>query len=281
MSDLIRLVINAARADRITFIAASIAFYAVISIFPLLLLLLVVGSVFAGETLAQTVIDIAEGLFTPQVLLTLQDAIDSDTGRGGAGVVGVVVLVWSGLRVFRGLDIAFSVVYGTADQPSFIRSIIHSLIVLVALGAGMAIIVLVQTAGAMLQISGALAVFSPLLVLLALTILFYPLYFVFPGVTQSPTEVLPGTVFAAFGWTVLGELFGLYAAHAGAYALFGIVGAFLLLLMWFYFGAIILLVGVVINAVLADRCTDAAFETGVGVERPIGAAVEGTDDSDE
>jgi len=40
-------------------------------------------------------------------------------GRSGATLLGLAVLLWSGLRVFRGLDVAFSLVYGHGRRDSF------------------------------------------------------------------------------------------------------------------------------------------------------------------
>lgn len=265
-----RLVVRAAMADRVTFLAASIAFYAVISIFPLLLLVLAAGSLLGGEAFAESVVEIARGLFTPQAIQVLEEGLASEIGRSGAGIVGVLFLLWAGLKVFRGLDLAFSIVYGEGEHPTFLSTIVHSLVVLVALGAGIAVIIFVQTAGRILELSRTVEMLSPALVFFSLVVLFLPLYFVFPGVTHSPIDVLPGTVLAAFGWTVLGHLFGIYAAHAGTYALFGIVGGVLLLLMWFYFGAIVLLVGAIVNAVLAGRFREDVIEDSPAVERPIG-----------
>lgn len=278
---MVRLVARAAVADRVTFLAASIAFYAVISIFPLVLLILVVGTLLGGEAFARAIIEIAGGLFTPEALAVLEEGLISDAGRSGAGVIGLIFMIWAGLKVFRGLDIAFSTVYGRGHDPTFLKTIINSVLVLAALGAGIAAMILIQAAGAMLDVGRPVQILSPVFIFLALVVLFFPLYFIFPGVRQRPIEVIPGTVFAAAGWTVLGELFGFYAAQAGTYALFGIVGGFLLLLMWFYFGAIILLVGAILNAVLAGRFSEEFLEAENTVERPIGAGLMSQDERDE
>lgn len=266
----IELVARATLADRVTFLAASISFYAVLSLFPMLLLVLVLGSYFGGEAFAESILDVTQELLAPQALETLREGLLSDEGRGGAGVVGVLVLLWSSLKVFRGLDIAFSTVYGEPEEADFLTTVIHSLIVLAAVGVGIAAILVIQGAGAVLPLSWLYTVLAPFMTFLALTILFFPLYFIFPGVDHSPQAVIPGTVVAAAGWTILSELFGVYAANAGTFALFGIVGTFLLLLMWFYFGAIVLLVGAVLNAVIDGRCDEETINQGFEVQRPIG-----------
>ena len=257
---------RAAMTDRITFLAASIAFYAVISVFPLLLLVLILGAMIGGEEFASAIVGLAEHLFTPETLDILEEGLLSEVGRGSAGVISLLVLLWAGLKVFRGIDLAFTTVYGIGEDPTFFRTLVNAMVVMVSLGAAIAAIVLVQAAGAMIPVSTSVDDFSLVLVFIALMVLFFPMYFVFPGITQSPLEVLPGIVVAAAGWTLLGELFSVYATHAGTFALFGVIGGFMLLLMWFYFGAIVLLVGAILNAVLAGRFRE---ETATSVERSI------------
>lgn len=277
----VRLVARSAVADRITFLAASIAFYAVISIFPLLLLVLVVGSLIGGEAFARTVIGVVEGFFTPETLSIIEEGLVSASGRSSAGIVSVLVLMWSSIKVFRGLDIAFSTVYGELSDPTLLTNLLSALIALLSLGAAIVAIIVLQTVTRMIPDAIDVGGLSPLLSIVALTILFFPMYLVFPGIRQSPIAVLPGTVVAAIGWTVLGELFAIYATHAGTYVLFGVIGGFLLLLMWFYFGAIVLLLGAIVNAVLAGRFNHETPNARTVVERPIGAGIDAQGERDE
>ncbi|MFQ3293598.1 MAG: membrane protein [Halobacteriales archaeon] len=66
-------------------------------------------------------------------------------------------------------------------------------------------------------------------------------------------EALPGTVTVAIGWTLLGGAFSWYATTAGNFALYGVLGGVLLLLTWLYFGAMLVILGAVLNAVIAGR----------------------------
>jgi membrane protein len=88
-----------------------------------------------------------------------------------------------------------------------------------------------------------------------LTVVFFPLFVVFPDTDTGLVKALPGTVFAAVGWTLLGTGFRLYAGMAGQFDVYGVLGVVLLLVTWYYAGATVLLVGAALNAVLADRRT--------------------------
>ena len=270
----VKTVGRAALADQVTFLAASIAFYAFISVFPLLLLVLVLGSYVGGEAFAMSIVNAVEGVLTPESQGLVEEALVEGTGRGGAGAVGAVALLWSGLKVFRGLDIAFSQVYGTGEDQSFVANLASAGTVLLAIGVGFAVMLLVRTYVRLVPTPPLVGGLSIVLVFLALVVVFFPMYYVFPSTSLTFREVIPGAVFAGASWTVLSELFGLYAANAGTFALFGFLGAVLLLLTWFYFGAIILLVGATLNAVLAGRYKEEAMTEGPGGPGPIGPDAE-------
>lgn len=247
------LVIRSVQDDRVTFLAASIAFYAILSIFPILLLVLAIGSLIGGEAFAETIVDQVSDLLTPQAETVLEEALHGEVGRGGASIIGGVFLLWSSLRVFRGLDIAFSQIYTQSPDPGFVATVRNALLVFAAIGTAVVALFLIRGYLRFLDLPPIVHYLSPVFVFITIAIVFYPMYYVFPNQPQAVLSVLPGTLFAALGWTLLGELFGIYAANAGTYALFGLIGAVLLLLVWFYFGAIIVLLGAVINAVLAGK----------------------------
>jgi YihY family inner membrane protein len=245
-----RNVVAVSQSRQITFLAAGIAYYAFVSLVPLLLLALVVASVFGGETLAEQVTDAFSEILTPSGADLVRDALTTESGRGGATVVGLAALLWGGLKVFRALDHAFSTVYGTAEDVSLLGSVRDGLVVLSAIGLGVvAVTALNALVGA---VSGPLTVeIASVLSLVTLSVVFFPLYYVFPNVSLDAREALPGTVFAATGWSVLSAAFRVYAANADAYAAYGVLGGVLLLVTWLYVGAIIVMLGAAVNAVLS------------------------------
>jgi len=93
---------------------------------------------------------------------------------------------------------------------------------------------------------------GPVASLIGLFVAFTPIYVVFPEHRVSPRDALPGIAFATVGWFLLSYVFAVYSAIAGEYAAYGAVGAVLLVLIWLYAGAGILVTGAIINAVLAN-----------------------------
>jgi membrane protein len=249
---------------RVTFIAASLAYYAFVSLIPLLLLLLLVATVFGGPELAETIRQQAGSSLPESAGELLSQALESDTTTGGATVAGgvsLLVLLWSALKVFRGLDVAFSRAYGR-DAGGIAEQVKNGLVTLVAVVVGIAVTVVTGAAISVARDVGYDLVFrgisfvgtvGNLLLLAALTLTLLPLYYVLPGTGITVREALPGAAFAAVGWTLLQTAFRIYAGNAGSYEAYGVLGAVLLLVTLLYFAGMVLLLGVVLNAVLAGR----------------------------
>lgn len=238
------------------FLAASVAYYAFVSLMPLALLVIVVGSFVGGQAFADLVIrQVASSLSTSGERV-LQRALTSSSGRTSAGVVGFVTVAWSALKLFRGLDIAFSEAYGTERDPSLVEQLVDGA---VTIGLVVVAVGLVASVGYVLRSPGIAAnvPFKNLLGNLALVgglvVAFLPLYYVMPPVEMTVREALPGAVTAGVGWVALHALFQFYLAHAGQYRAYGIIGAVLLFLTWLYLAGAVVLVGAMVNSVFGGR----------------------------
>ncbi|WP_336343093.1 YihY/virulence factor BrkB family protein [Halalkalicoccus ordinarius] len=252
-----RRVVEEAQEDEITFLAASIAYYAFISLIPLLLFLFLVVSIFGGQELANQVVDQSSTYLAPAGQEAIRGAITGEEGRAGATVAGFVVLLWSALKLFRGLDIAFSIVYGSGLEKSILGQFVNALLVF---GAILIAVLGMLALGTLTVLIPDLPFISltPLLVLIALSVVFLPVHYVLPDVDGlTVRQALPGAVLTGAGWSILQSLFGIYASNAGQYDAYGVVGAILLLLTWLYIGGIVIILGAVLNYVLMVRDNDA------------------------
>jgi YihY family inner membrane protein len=247
-----RALITAVRSGELSFIAASLAYYAFVSLFPLLLLVLVAASVFGGPRFAESVGVRVSKAIAPVAGDLIRDTLVAADVLGSATLVGLMVLLWTALRLFRGLDIAFSQLYGVDKQETFLERIQDAITGLVAVASGIGVMILISRLFSLsgVQFSGLLA--TPALIL-GISVALLPLYLLFPDIEISIGEAVPGTVFAATGWTVLGSVFRLYTRSVGSYDGYGIIGAVLLLVTWFYLGSLILLLGVIVNVVFSGR----------------------------
>ena len=251
-----RSVVDVVRDRNVTFLAASVAYYAFVSLIPLALLVIVVGSIVAGQGFADLVVNRLSSMLSSSGQRVLRQALTNSTGRAGAGLVGTVVLLWSALKLFRGLDVAFSEVYGTVEDPSLVEQLIDGVVTVALVVFAVGLVVALGYAVRSQTIANSVPFINLIgrLVLLAgLTIAFLPLYYVLPPADMTVKRALPGAAFAAVGWLVLQALFQLYTANASKYQAYGVIGAILLFVTWLYFAAVVVLVGAVINAVRSGR----------------------------
>jgi membrane protein len=236
----------------ISFLAAGFAYYAFVSLIPLVLLALVVGSLLGGQDTAERLILIAGDFLPPAGEDLVTEALTTESGRTQATVVALAVSSWGALKVFRGLSLAFDKVYGEVAENTLLDEIRDGVTVILA---GVGALMLMIVIGTLLGIIAGQIPFAGLAswatLLVGLLLVFLPIYYVLPPVSVSVREVLPGTVVAAVGWTVLQFGFQIYAANAARYAAYGAVGAVILFVTWLYFAGILILVGAVVNVVFS------------------------------
>jgi membrane protein len=239
-------------SKNVTFMAAGLAYNAFISLTPLLIVLFLTLTL-VGSGLETRVADAAQTYLPGPIAAVVEGLLGSETSVGGASVIGLVVLVWGGFKVFRGLDTAFSEIYETTTQNSFVDKIRDGVVVLVAL-----VLAVVATVGVSVLFGlftdtfPLLSYLSPLVLLGGLLVALLPMYYVFPDADLKLHDVLPGAVFAAVGWAAFQGVFQVYLVFSdpGSGSFFGGV---IVVVTYLYFSALVLLVGAVINAVLGEH----------------------------
>ena len=253
VAEVVAAIVAIGRRERMVLTAASLAYFAFISMVPLLLLLVVAVTALGGDALAMRTVSRATTTLTPESADLLREIVFSAADRDRATVIGATVLLWGSLLTFRSLNTAFAGIYGTHGEPSMLSTLFDIVLVFV---------IIVATAVALVLGGVGLSAFvetrlwqtvGPLVVFAVLALVFGPLYYVLPDADIGFRETLPGTVFAAAAWTVLQLLFGYYTQVSGLTRLYGAASAFLLIMVWLYVGGFVLLIGAALNAVLADR----------------------------
>lgn len=255
LTDTVRSVVRRGRDEEVSFLAASVAFYAFFSVVPLIILALAVASFVGGEAFEESVVALAGTYLSSEGETVVAEALKSPAGRLGASAVGLVALTWGALKVFRAVDIAFDRIYEADTTTSIPRQFANGAVVLTAIAVGAVLMVGVRLVFAHLELpyAGALGWFVMVVGLFAALV---PIYYIMPPRRVSARHVLPGTATAIAGWLLLQALFGVYASVAFRYQAYGFLGAVLLFLLWLYFGATVLLVGAVVNTVVAEKAEE-------------------------
>jgi YihY family inner membrane protein len=239
-------------------LAALLAYYGFFSLFPLLLVLVtVLDFVLAGHAdLQEKILSSALGQF-PVIGDRLSEDIGSVQGSGLALAVGAAGTVWAGLGVTQQAQTAMNVVWGVPRRrwPSLWLRLARGLGLLGVFGAGVLATTLLSglsTVTGLPVIGRALPFAGSLAINLAL--------FEFALVVLTPLSLpwrrlLPGTVVAAVGWSLLQALGGYYVTHQlkSASQVYGALALVIVLLSWLYLGAQLFLYAAELNVVLAKR----------------------------
>jgi len=257
--------------DRITGLAAEIAFYALLSIPPLLLVFLgALGYVAeaAGPETAQewrdSIVDAASEVLTPETVEdTVEPLVDSLLARGRADVlsIGAVLGLWSASRATKVVIAAVTIAY---DQPRIravwrrrtlalgltVGAVLSAVVLFPLLVAGPRLLERLGHAVGLGRASDevAVAVYWPLVVLLALTAL-TTLFHLAPPFRTPWRRDVPGAVLALVIW-IAGAIgvraYSLWIVNSDT--TYGPFAAPIVLLLWLYVTSLAVLLGAELNA---------------------------------
>jgi membrane protein len=237
--------------------AGSMAYFAVLSIFQLLVLAVVVGSLVLGEGEARRIVVEQVDAGTPLDAGTVGGIIDSVIeSRGSMTIISFGFLLWSALGIFSALSTGISRVFENAPPRPFWKDKLVGLLLMGLTGLltvasvviGLVTGVLQETArGALEGTPGSTTVVSLIGLLAPILLIFVAFWVIYRVVPNRPVgwrEVLPGAVVAALLWTALRFGFTWYATSVADYdSAFGPLSTGITLLVFLYFAGVIVLLG--------------------------------------
>jgi YihY family inner membrane protein len=243
-------------------LAALIAYYAFVAIFPLLLVLVtVLGLLFSGNPGLQTRVKNAAlhsfPVFGPYLKGSIHHSIE---GTGIALAIGLIITLLGARGVANAIQNAMNTVWGVpfVRRPGFPWSLLRSLGLIVVIGLGQILTVFLSSlAGGMGHLlTGTAAYVGTIVVSLLLNIGMFWLAFRLGTAREVRTRhLLLGAVVAGVAWQILQLAGGYLVAHqvARASSTYGTFGIVLGLLAWFYLQAQITLYAVELNVVRVQR----------------------------
>jgi membrane protein len=252
-------------------LGAALAYYTVFSLAPLLVVVIGVFGLFLGQDAARgRLIDDVGGLVGPDAGKQIEEMIASArfAGRGLTGtLLGLATLLLGASGVFGELQAALNRVWDVQAPPAggimaTIRKRFFSItmvlgtafLLLVSMVVSVALSRLGEIAGSVLPGQAVIAWVVDLVVSLAgVTLLFAMLFKYLPDVVIAWRDVWVGAAITA-GLFVMGRYaIGLYLGHAGLESGFGAAGSLIVVLVWVYYSAQILLFGAEVTQVWAAR----------------------------
>jgi membrane protein len=253
--------------DNLTGLAGMVAYNMLLSVFPLALLgLFVAGRVLESPELEQRVLADLSRVFPTTTRATLADALERVRGSStGFGIVALVSSLWIGSSFWGALDTAFCRIYHVPcrswlEQKRFALGMLVVVLVFIAATLAVPVLQTVLASGRETLPFGladvravVLAVSLAASVLLIFAIL-CALYWTVPNRRVPWRGVWVGALGATLAIAVVDYGFPIYLSRVSAIGYFGTTFVFVLIvLVWFYLLAIIILAGATVNAIRFER----------------------------
>lgn len=255
--------------------AAALAYYTVFSLPPLLvLILLLLGTLWAPHEVAAAILGQAEALLGPSAAAEVRTVLANLERPGGGGTFGTVfglgALAFGATGAFAQLQAALNRSWEVAPDPELggVRAFLLKRVFSFAMVLAVAFLLLVSLVlSAVLSALGGAAAASlpggwtatllrlldPLVSFAVIALLFGAIYKVVPDAVIAWRDVGVGAVATALLF-VLGKLgIGVYLGRGDPGEAYGSAGSLVVILIWVYYSALVLLLGAEFTQAWATR----------------------------
>lgn len=250
----------------VTGLGSQLAFFFLLSLFPLLIFIM---TLLPFLNLDQAEIFLLIRDYAPEsVAMLIEDTLSDilKNRNGGLLSIGALATVWSASKGMNALTKALNRSYFTEESRSFVvargMSVVFTVLLIAVLVVALVLPVFGQQIGVLVFSymgleEGFITLWSNLRWIVPPVLIFFVfslIYWLVPNLKIHFISVLPGALFATVGWILTSLGFSYYVSNFGSYSsTYGSIGAIIVLMMWLYFSAIILILGGQLNAVTFER----------------------------
>jgi membrane protein len=251
--------------------AAEMAYRFFLALFPFFLFLAALGGFVASalniDNPTDEVMDLIGDSLPEDSASVLRTQLEGVIDQQNAGLlsIGIVGAIWASSAAFKALMKNMNRIHEVDESRSLVARYAISL-GLTLLSAGLLVgafavffigqiygpeiageIGLEDTASGLLSLAR-----WPVAVVMVMVAMAF-MYWLAPNTAMKLRWISPGAVFFTLGWVVASFAFGLYVSNFGSYnATYGALGGVVVLLIWFYITAYLILLGAEVNAVVAE-----------------------------
>lgn len=241
--------------------AAQLAFFFLLSVFPLLIFLSTLVPFF--PITEDYIITYLSEYVPEESMRVISSQLDRImTSSGTLLSVGIIGTLWTASNALNGITKAFNVAYDIVDTRKFFFTRLLSMILTIGMIFVFILALLLPVFGKQIGIyifsyigisEAFLDIWDTIrwvLSTLVLFLMFLILYRVFPSMKLKRRMVLPGALFATVGWIIGSFGFSYYVNNFGNYSnTYGSLGGIIVLMLWFYMLAFVIILGGEINAI--------------------------------
>ncbi|WP_207477697.1 YihY/virulence factor BrkB family protein [Arenibaculum pallidiluteum] len=285
--DILLRVKNEQSKDNLSMIAAGVAYYALLAVFPALAAMVsVYGLAFDPRDVEAQIASVG-AVLPAEATTLLNDQLKSLTSqpREGLGIgaaIGIIVALWSASQGVKALMTSLNIVYDEEETRGFIR--FNAMALLLTFAAVLFLLVTLGTIAGIPAVIAYIGLTGPLEWVVRL--LRWPLLavMVMAGLAvlyrYAPDRRTPrwrwtswGAVLATALWLLGSIAFSVYVSNFGSYdETYGSVGAVVILLLWLNLTAYVILLGGELNAEMEHQTArDTTSRDGNRTGRPLGA----------
>jgi membrane protein len=262
-TELIKRTYREVLADNCLGLAAQLAYYFFLALFPALLFLVALVSFIPIAGLLDAITANLGRVAPGEVLSIIQDQIlkIAHEKNGGLLTLGMLGTIWSTSSGLNAIIDTLNQAYDIQEGRPWWK------VKLIALGLTIALAVFIVISFALVLVGPALAeqiairahlgpafalgwqVLQWPLIFVLVTLGMAMIYYYAPDAIQEWIWITPGSLFATTLWLGISLAFKFYVAHFTSYnATYGTIGGVIVLMLWFYLSALAVLVGAELNA---------------------------------
>jgi membrane protein len=274
--DNVKRVYAKAQRDDIFNGAAALGFYLTLAIFPIMIFLMALVPYLPIADVGQAMMNFLRQVLPPSAMSMLADVLREVTSerRGGLLSFGIIAALWSASTGMYAVMQQLNDAYEVEEKRPFLRARATAVALTILFGTLVLGAFSLVVLGGMIErflgdhfgFSEALLlffrVFRWVIIVLALLLAISLVYYLGPN-RRHPFKFLSrGTVLASVLLLAASYGFSLYTSNFNNYsAVYGSIGAVIILMMWLYIVGLVILLGAEVNAALErDRLNLPAFD---------------------
>jgi len=248
-------------------IAAQLAYYLILALFPFILVLVSLMGTFGSEELASEVLTYFQRVMPQQAYAIIEtftaNIISGQAEAPGLFTFGILFTIWAASGAFAALINALNRAYDVQETRPFWK--VRGIAILMTLGLSVLVLIAVlllvlgpQIGDTIAQVFGLkdtfelgwnIARWPAALFFMVFTVAL--LYYFAPDVEQPFRWITPGGLIGVLLWVLASVAFNFYVSNFGSYnKTYGSIGAVIVLLLYLYISSLTILFGATLNAIL-------------------------------
>ena len=269
-------------------LAAQLAYYFFLALFPALLFLIALAGLLPTQDLVARVISMLDGVAPPEVITIIRDQLTkiASSGTGGILTFGVAAALWSSSAAMVAIIDSLNRAYDVQEGRPWWKQRLTAILLTIGAAAFILVSITLVVAGPELArfVGGQVGLGDAFV--WTWTILQWPLVFVLvataigliyyfaPDVEQDFVWITPGSLLATALWLIGSVGFRIYVVNFGSYnETYGAIGGVIVLMLWLYLSGLAIIVGAEMNAEIEHAAPHGkdAGEKKPGERKSIGA----------